>query len=136
MQHRGVAAKARGNTHFRNGEFQRAVFQYSLSLRLLGRDGALYSNRSAANAKLAKWEEALSDAELAVKQDPKSGKFWCRKGAALVGLGQAGEGIKAYKQASAVEPGYQGAQEGLQLAKDAIRRAQQSYEDMWGKPAE
>lgn len=125
-----------GNAHFKGGAHQRAAFQYSLALRLLGRDGALYSNRSAAHAKLGKWDEALSDAELAIREDGKSGKFWCRKGAALVGLGQAGEGIKAYKQASAVEPGYEGARAGLQLAKDAIRRAQQSYTDMWGESAE
>lgn len=133
---RCAAAKAQGNALFAAGSFDRAAHAYSLALRLSSGRGAeattLLSNRSAAHAKLGRWQAALEDAERGVKMDGSSAKLLCRKGAALVGLGQAGEGVKAYLKAREVDPGYAGATEGLQLAKAAIRDAQARYNAMWG----
>jgi tetratricopeptide (TPR) repeat protein len=131
-----AAAKAAGTRKFKEGDFQRAALNYSLALRLLGgaapEMAAVLSNRSAAYATLGKWESALEDAERAVKLDGTCAKYWCRKGAALVGLGQAGEAVKVYKQAAKVDPGYAGAREGLSAAQEAILSAQRRYADMWG----
>lgn len=133
-------AKGKATQLFRNGDYMRACKNYSFALRLLPARSAssaiLLSNRSAAFAKLGQWDRALEDAEAAIRIDGNNGKFWCRKGAALVGSNQAGEAVKAYKRASAVEPGYQGAAAGLAAAKEAIREGQRRYAAMWGSPAE
>ena len=133
---RAAAAQATGNECFKAGDYQRAALRYSLALRLFERAApqraALLSNRSAAHAKLGRWEQALEDAESAVKLDSMNAKFWCRKGAALVGLGQAGEAVKMYKHAQQVDPSYASAQEGLLAAREAIKAAEQCYRDMHG----
>ena len=134
---RAGAAQTAGSSLFKQGEFQRAALNYSLALRLLPAQGTqqsalLRSNRSAAYAKLGQWEQALEDAEAALKVDGKCAKFWCRKGAALVGLGQAGEALKIYKQALKIDPGYEGARSGLAAAHAAIQEAQRRYDEMWG----
>ena len=70
-----------------------------------------------------------------IKLRPSWGKAYCRKGAALVGLGQAGEGVKAYLaglQANQSGECHTALKEGLREAKEDIKRAQQRYEDMWG----
>jgi len=61
------------------------------------------------------------------------GKGYGRKGAALVGLGQAGEGVKAYLAGLQVEPGNEFLKEGLREAKESIKQHQARYEEMWGK---
>lgn len=132
------AALVAGTECFKAGEFQRAALNYSLALRLLGagapQRATVLSNRSAAHAKLGRWEKALADAEAGVKIDHDGGsaKLLCRKGAALVGLGQAGEAVKVYKQAQKADPSYAGAAAGLQAAQEAIAAAERRYAEMWG----
>jgi tetratricopeptide (TPR) repeat protein len=134
---RAMAAKATGTRHFQQQEYHRAALNYSLALRLLDAASpaaaAILSNRSGAHSKLGQWEKALEDAERAIRLNGTCAKFWCRKGAALLGMGQAGEAVKAYKKASQVEPGYAGAREGLAATKEAIRDGQRRYEEMWGQ---
>ena len=66
---------------------------------------------------------------------PKWGKGYGRKGAALTGLGQGGEAVKAYLAGLAVEPESEALRGGLAEAKAAIRAAQDRYKEMWGKDA-
>ena len=58
--------RRKGNEAFATGKFARAVTQYSAALKELApaRDATLLSNRSAAYAKLARYEEALKDADI------------------------------------------------------------------------
>jgi stress-induced-phosphoprotein 1 len=49
-------------------------------------------------------QKRLEDAERAVRAAPNWGKGYARRGAALIGLGQAGEAVKAYAAGLAVEP--------------------------------
>ena len=70
-----------------------------------------------------------------MKLAPKWGKGYGRKGAALTGLGQGGEAVKAYLAGLAVEPESEALREGLATAKAKIREAQGRYEEMWGEPA-
>ena len=127
------AAKARGNTAFAAKEYGRATAAYTVALRFDRGNAVLLSNRSAALASLGKYAEALEDAERAVRAAPNWGKGHARRGAALIGLGQAGEAAKAYAAGLAVEPGAPYLQEGLAEAKQAIRDAQARYNAMWGE---
>ena len=102
-------------------------------IRLDPKSAVGYSNRSGAYAKQGLWQRALEDAERCVKLSPDWGKAHARRGAALVGLGQAGEGVKAYAKGLAVAPGDAALTEGLRAAKAEIQRQQQRYDDMWGR---
>jgi ankyrin repeat protein len=126
------AAKARGNAAFAAGQFVRAITAYSMALRLDRGNAVLLSNRSAARAAAGDYAGALEDADRAVRASPKWGKAHARRGAALVGLGQAGEAVKAYLAGLAAEPGAEYLREGLEQAKQAIRAAQTRYTEMWG----
>ena len=125
-------AKARGNAAFASKEYGRATAAYTVALRFDRGNAVLLSNRSAALAALGKYEEALEDAERAIRAAPNWGKGHARRGAALIGLGQAGEAVKAYTAGLAVEPDAAYLREGLAEAKHAIREAQARYNAMWG----
>jgi stress-induced-phosphoprotein 1 len=130
-----ASAKRRGNEAFAAGDFARANKQFTMAIRMDKTNHVLFSNRSAARCGLGRFEEALADAERCVRMAPKWGKGYGRKGAALTGLGQGGEAVKAYVAGLAAEPGNEALREGLAEAKRAIRAAQDRYEEMWGKPA-
>ena len=106
-----------------------------MAIRMDKTNHVLFSNRSAAHAGLGKYEDALADAERCVRMSPKWGKGYGRKGAALTGLGQGGEAVKAYLAGLAVEPESEALRAGLAEAKAAIRQAQDRYKEMWGKDA-
>ena len=128
-------AKRKGNEAFAAGDYAKAAKQFTMAIRMDKTNHVLFSNRSAARCGLGKFEEALEDAERCVKLAPKWGKGYVRKGAALTGLGQGGEAVKAYLAGLAVEPESEALREGLATAKAKIREAQGRYEEMWGKPA-
>lgn len=85
----------------------------------------LHSNRSAAYSSQAKWAEALRDAVRCTELQPTWPKGFCRKGAAMVGMGQPVEGIKCFKAALAVDSTYEPARQAMQEAAAAIRAQQQ-----------
>jgi tetratricopeptide (TPR) repeat protein len=118
------AAKARGNECFARGDFEKATAHYSIALRLRPGDAVLHSNRSAAHCSLARWGEAMRDANACIELLPAWPKGHCRKGAALVGMGQPVEAIKCFRAALAAEPGYGPAAEALREATEAIRAQQ------------
>ena len=128
-------ARRKGNAAFAAGEFAKAVKQFTMAIRMDKTNHVLFSNRSAAHAGLGKYEDALADAERCVRMSPKWGKGYGRKGAALTGLGQGGEAVKAYLAGLAVEPESEALRAGLAEAKAAIRQAQDRYKEMWGKDA-
>jgi len=89
-------AKKKGNEAFSAGDFSKAVKQFTMAIRMDKTNHVLFSNRSAAYCGCGRYEEALADAERCVKMAPRWGKGYGRKGAALTGLGQGGESVKAY----------------------------------------
>ena len=128
-------AKKKGNEAFAAGDWGKAIKQFTMAIRMDKMNHVLFSNRSAAYAACGKYEEALGDAERCVKMAPKWGKGYGRKGAALTGLGQGGEAVKAYLAGLQVEPESEGLRQGLAEAKAKIREAQDRYKEMWGKDA-
>ena len=126
-------AKRKGNEAFAANDYAKAVKQFTMAIRMDAKNHVLFSNRSAARAGLGKYEDALSDAERCIRMAPKWGKGYGRKGAALTGLGQGGEAVKAYLAGLAVEPENASLRDGLAEAKAAIRSAQDRYKEMWGK---
>ena len=126
-------AKERGNAAFKARDFVKAAHQYSMAIRLDPGNHVLFSNRSAAYASQGSWDKAHADACRCVKLRPGWGKGYARKGAALVGKGQAGEALKVYKQGLAAEPGNAACKDGIADAKEAIRRNRRAYEEFTGE---
>lgn len=130
-----AGAKEKGNAAFSIRDFRKAIVYYTMALRvtdpgLEGQGGAssalrcfraaLFSNRSAAHASTAMWQQALHDAEEALRIEDKSAKFWCRKGAAQLGSGKLQDAICTYKQALELDGSNAAAKEGLDIARRRV----------------
>ena len=77
------AFKQQGNSAFSQGQYEQAITFFSEAIKLDPSNHVLYSNRSAANAALKKFNLALEDAEETIKLQPTWSKGYGRKGAAL-----------------------------------------------------
>lgn len=131
-----AVAKEKGNAAFSGGDFRRAIVHYTMALRVTDAStedrtssdavslfrAALFSNRSAAHASSAMWQQALHDAQEALKIDDQCAKYWCRKGAAQMGLGRLKDATCSYKQGLEVDGGSNAAQAGLEQARSGLQR--------------
>lgn len=96
--------KNKGNQFLQEGKFEDAVKCYTSAIEQDPKNHVLYSNRSAAYAKLGKFEDALKDAEECVKLNDSWAKGYTRKGAALEFLKRYPEAEAAYLKASQLDP--------------------------------
>ena len=69
--------KRQGNSALQEGNMKDAIRLYSEAIHLDPDNHILYSNRSAAYAKLQEYEKALEDAEKTVKLKPDWAKVRC-----------------------------------------------------------
>ena len=96
--------KQQGNSAFAAGKFEDAIEHFSRAIDLDSSNHVLFSNRSASQASLKRFELALEDAEKAISIKPDWPKGYSRKGAALHGLGKLAEAIAVYKEGLAHDP--------------------------------
>ena len=80
------ALRERGSTLFKQGQYADARDQYTEALKCDPCNAVVYSNRSAANAKLQDYELALCDASKCIENKPQWAKGFVRKIIALEGL--------------------------------------------------
>ncbi|KAL0013059.1 hypothetical protein SO802_000128 [Lithocarpus litseifolius] len=106
-------AKAKAYAAFSAGDFSTAVRHFSTAMSVGPSNYLLYSNRSAAYARLNQYSEALADAEKAVKLKPDWSRGYYRLGAAHLGLGQIDEAVTAYKKGLEFDPCDEGLKAGL-----------------------
>ena len=128
-------AKVRGNEAFSKGDFDSAVKQFGVAIRLTPKNHVLYSNRSGAYASLGKASDALSDANKCLELAPQWAKGYGRKGAALVLSGQYKEAMRAYKAGLEVEPGNAGLTKGLADLRASLREGEVPEADGAARPA-
>lgn len=105
--------KDKGNAELANGNTELAIQIYTEGINLDENNYLLYSNRSAAYAKLGRWREAYSDAFKTVLLKPGWAKGYSRKGLALFHLGNYAEAKIAYQRGLALEPENAQMKEGL-----------------------
>ncbi|KAI0882842.1 hsc70 cochaperone [Annulohypoxylon maeteangense] len=90
--------KARGNRAMASKDYPTAIDMYTSALALYPSNAIYLSNRAAAYSAAKDHASARSDAEAAVKLDPKYTKAWSRLGLARFALGDAKGSMEAYKQ--------------------------------------
>jgi DnaJ family protein C protein 7 len=101
-----TGARTRGNDAFKTGDFSAAEKAYSEGLENpLGKENAfLLSNRAAARSKQDRWDEALSDADRAVKACPNYSKAKLRRAHAYKSLNRWGEAVTDLESLAASAP--------------------------------
>ena len=87
--------KKQGNELYKNQKFAEAVDEYSKALELSRDNPILLSNRSAAQWKLERYEDALKDAEACIQAKPDWVKGYLRKTVALNSLKKYSEAKEA-----------------------------------------
>ncbi|VUZ39870.1 unnamed protein product [Hymenolepis diminuta] len=96
--------KNQGNQFLQEGKFEDAIKCYTSAIEQDPKNHVLYSNRSAAYAKLEKFEDALRDADECIKLNNSWAKGYTRRGAALEFLKRYTEAESAYAKASQLDP--------------------------------
>ena len=86
MEEASQKLRERGNTLFKEGRYADARDQYTEALKYDPCNAVIYSNRSAAHAKLQDYELALRDAVNCIEYKPQWAKGFVRKILALEGL--------------------------------------------------
>ncbi|RXG73925.1 Stress-induced-phosphoprotein 1 [Armadillidium vulgare] len=110
---KALALKDEGNKALNGGNFEEAVKCYTHAIEIDPDNHVLYSNRSAAYAKMDKFTEALEDAEKTVSLKPDWTKGYSRKGAALAFLHRYPEAVAAYEKGLSLDPSNKQIEEGL-----------------------
>ena len=98
------AARSEGNVLFREGAWALAVIRYGEALDIDPSSAVLFSNRSAAFAKLGEFHKALEDATACVRCDARWWKGHLRRGFAFEQLGESDAAILAYAMAHRLNP--------------------------------
>lgn len=111
--------KNQGNVAFQNQRYEEAVKLFTQAIELDASNHVFWSNRSASFAGMARWHEALEDAEHCVSLKPEWAKGYTRVGLALFKLGQLEEATDAYRQGLELEPQNAGLREGLMECQQA-----------------
>ncbi|QLQ82207.1 hypothetical protein HG537_0G04620 [Torulaspora globosa] len=97
------ALKLEGNKAMASRDFELAVKKYTEAIAVLPTNAVYFANRAAAYSSLKAYEEAVKDAESAIKTDPSYSKGYSRLGYAKFALGCAEEALEAYKKVLDIE---------------------------------
>ncbi|XP_039114508.1 LOW QUALITY PROTEIN: translocon at the outer membrane of chloroplasts 64-like [Dioscorea cayenensis subsp. rotundata] len=97
-------AKEKGNTAFKEKQWQKAIGFYSEAIKLNGNSATYYSNRAAAYLEVGSYLQAETDCTAAISLDKKNVKAYLRRGTAREMLGYYKEAIEDFKYALVLEP--------------------------------
>lgn len=91
--------KEMGNALFKQKNYDAAIRHFSEAIALDSRDPTFYSNRAASFYFIGRYQEAITDCQIALQLDPRYAKAWLRKGDAHDALKQYAESIESYQRA-------------------------------------
>lgn len=99
----GVKLRTQGNNYFKEKQLERAVELYTEAVDCAPNDHLLLSNRSHVLHTLGRAEEALSDAEAAIRCRPEWAKGYFRRAMALISLGRFEDALVSLLQCAVLE---------------------------------
>lgn len=89
--------KERGNAHYKKGEYNSAIEQYTLAIQGDPSVAAYRNNRAAAQMMLLDFKAGLEDALAATKLEPSTTKFWERAAKCYSALGRSSDALRLYR---------------------------------------
>lgn len=116
-------AKQRGNTHFRNKEWVKAIEEYEEAVKRAPNNAPIRNNLAAALCKIMDFNGAKTQIEKALELDPKYVKAWVRKGDLEVMVKEQHKALDSYKRGLELDPDNAACKEGLRKATYQINMA-------------
>ncbi|XP_047145860.1 sperm-associated antigen 1 isoform X2 [Hydra vulgaris] len=95
--------KLKGNEAFRSGDFKEALVYYNRSLEMQNQT-AVYNNRAITYIKLERYQDALADCNLVLKEEPTNLKAYLRRGISNEALHRFHEARDDYQRVLDGEP--------------------------------
>lgn len=102
---KAVAAKAEGNTFFKNKQYTQAIEKYTEAISHDNTDVTFFSNRSACYAALCEWDKAAEDGKSCIVTNRSFVKGYFRAGLALQKLGNYEAAQDVIKRGLGIESG-------------------------------
>jgi len=90
-QNQALNYKNKGNDHFKNKEYSKAIEAYTKAIGLNSMDATYYGNRAACYFAMRDYEKCIRDCDDALEVDPKFAKAYLRKGRSLYYLAKFDE---------------------------------------------
>ena len=112
--------KAKGNAALQSEKFDEAISFYTEAIKLDPSNHILFSNRSAAFAKVGKYANSLEDAEKTIELKKDWPKGYSRKGAALELLQRFEDAITTYEEGLKFDANNEQLKEALLNCKDNL----------------
>jgi tetratricopeptide (TPR) repeat protein len=132
--------KEEGNKFFKEGQWEKAIAQYTKGLGLETEDpkqeklpadvrGLLLSNRSQCRLNVKEWQAALDDADECLKLIPSHTKSMFRRATAYENLGKKNEAFADYMRVAKAEPKNTVAVEKARTLRDDVMGSTQAKRD-------
>ena len=116
--------KAKGNEFFKAKSYDQAIQWYTKAIDCdpnAEAAGAVYSNRAASYQGLAKFQDAVNDAEACIRVRPDWLKGHFRKGVAMESMNNVDQALKAFEAALRTEPKNEEVQEKVSTLRARIK---------------
>lgn len=113
--------KTKGNAALQKENYEEAIQYYTEATKLDPNNHILYSNRSAAYAKIGKYSDSLTDAEKTISLKKDWPKGYSRKGTALELLEKYDEAVKTYEEGLTYDANNEQLKDALKNCKDQLK---------------
>ena len=98
--------KSRGNTHFKEKDYESAIKNYSDAIQLRNDDSILYSNRAQCYLNLERYYEAIEDCDNALRLNPLFTKAFYRRASANKQLFRYETALKDFHSLIELDPSF------------------------------
>ena len=119
----------RGVGHERAGNFERAVADHTVAIRLDPQTADGYLNRGIAHRRLKQYDKAIADYTQALKLDPNGADIYSNRGNVYSDIGNYRDAIDDYNQAIRIDPNYVRAYNNRGLAYESLGNKERAIED-------
>ncbi|XP_046388979.1 RNA polymerase II-associated protein 3-like isoform X2 [Ischnura elegans] len=123
-----VYEKEKGNSHVKDGNWQKAIDCYSKAIKIYPKDAIFFANRAHCYLQLKDFQKAKCDCDEALRLDSSYAKAWMRRSAAWEGLGNMQKAIRDLESMLSIEPQNKRASSKLKALKAEILMSKQNQE--------